>query len=238
MSEDSNSGLGFTNNDYLTTTLKLHFWIIWHRAGSISRLEIKFSLSFVCRFQLFRGWFLSEITWLSIILLSHLHLGIDQVESRIHVALLKLLCASVFLRLDTLIMLCWMSMLFRLPTRDTLLSWDRRYHHVCPFYSLGHEFHTHLSFSGPFSTVIWSHFSSWMFSTPPDSLASVAHFIDQPHIVSCSCVALVIKLLMHAVVYNIWRERNHRIFRQNSCSMWRPKFTLSKSVKFGKLGKP
>ncbi|KAH0862533.1 hypothetical protein HID58_079744 [Brassica napus] len=100
--------------------------------------------------------------------------------------------------------------LIRLPTRDTLLSWDRRYHHVCPFYSLGHEFHTHLSFSGPFSTVIWSHFSSWMFSTPPDSLASVAHFIDQPHIVSCSCVALVIKLLMHAVIHSFTENRMNR----------------------------
>ena len=137
MSEDSNSGLGVTNNDYWTTTLKLHFGIIWHRAGSISRLEVKCSLSIVCRFQLFRRWFLSEITWLSIILLSHLHLGIDQVESRIYVALLKLLCAS-FLFVLTL-WFCFVGCLCCLGCLQGINSshGEWRYHNVCTFLLLG-----------------------------------------------------------------------------------------------------
>ncbi|XP_022553546.1 uncharacterized protein LOC111203781 [Brassica napus] len=89
----------------------------------------------------------------------------------------------------------------------------------CPLCSSGQESHSHLFFTCPFSTAVWSHYVGWMSSAPPASLASVLTIIGRSHIVSCLGAATVVKLLMQSIVYMLWRERNHRIFRQSSSSV-------------------
>lgn len=89
----------------------------------------------------------------------------------------------------------------------------------CPLCSLGQESHSHVFFTCPFSTAVWSHYVGWMSSAPPASLASVLTIIGRPHIVSCLGAATVVKLLMQSIVYMLWRERNHRIFRESSSSV-------------------
>lgn len=113
---------------------------------------------------------------------------------------------------------CWMAMLNRLPTKDRLISWGMTVPPVCSLCSLNPESHDHLFFSCPYSVAVWTHFSGWMFSIPPVSLASVAHITEQAHIVSRSGAQSIIKLLMQVVIYNLWKERNHRIFRHTPSS--------------------
>ncbi|KAL0661063.1 hypothetical protein Bca4012_097900 [Brassica carinata] len=57
-----------------------------------------------------------------------------------------------------------------------------------------------------------------MFAAAPASPAAVLAILDQPHISSWSGAAVILKLLMQVIVYNLWTERNHRIFRQSSSS--------------------
>lgn len=113
----------------------------------------------------------------------------------------------------------WMAVLSRLPTRDRLISWGLLVPPVYPLCSLDSETHDHLFFSCTFSTAIWSHFAGWMFPTPPPTLASVVDVMNLPRITSCSGAGTIIKLLLQAIVYNIWRERNHRIFRDSSSTV-------------------
>ncbi|KAL0759374.1 hypothetical protein Bca101_075524 [Brassica carinata] len=47
---------------------------------------------------------------------------------------------------------------------------------------------------------------------------AVLRMLDQVPFVSCSGVRSIIKLLTLVVAYSLWRERNHRIFRQISSS--------------------
>ena len=64
----------------------------------------------------------------------------------------------------------WMIMLSRLPTRDRLLSWGMSISALCPLCSNAPESHAHLFFGCPYSVAVWSHFSGWMFTAPPDLL--------------------------------------------------------------------
>ncbi|XP_009110780.2 uncharacterized protein LOC103836290 [Brassica rapa] len=110
----------------------------------------------------------------------------------------------------------WMTVLARLPTRDRLISWGMTVPAACTLCSSGLESHAHMFFNCTFSSAVWSHFAGWMFSTPPVSLDSVITIIDRPYIASCPGAATVIKLLAQVIVYCLWNERNHRIFRQVS----------------------
>lgn len=110
----------------------------------------------------------------------------------------------------------WMTVLARLPTRDRLISWGMTVPAACTLCSSGLESHAHMFFNCTFSSAVWSHFAGWMFSTPPVSPDSVITIIDRPYIASCPGAATVIKLLAQVIVYCLWNERNHRIFRQVS----------------------
>ncbi|KAF2617127.1 hypothetical protein F2Q68_00041236 [Brassica cretica] len=49
---------------------------------------------------------------------------------------------------------------------------------------------------------------------PPSSLQAVAGILSSYQVVSSSGLPAVIKLLLHCIIYCVWRERNMHIFQQ------------------------
>ncbi|KAF8050613.1 hypothetical protein N665_1923s0004 [Sinapis alba] len=113
-----------------------------------------------------------------------------------------------------------MAMLSRLPTRDRLSSWGMNVPLVCVLCSLatGLESHDHLFFQCPFSTAVWSHFWGNILTATPPTLNSVAALISHPRVVVSSGLPAVRKLLLQAIIYCIWQERNSRIFTATTTS--------------------
>ncbi|XP_013616948.1 PREDICTED: uncharacterized protein LOC106323353 [Brassica oleracea var. oleracea] len=110
----------------------------------------------------------------------------------------------------------WTATLGRLPTRDRLISWGLSLPPGCVLCSNAIESHSHLFFECSFAAVAWNRFRGRFLASPPPSVAAVVDLcrhLQGPH---ASRVAVVMKLLNQVIIYNLWRERNARIFRDVS----------------------
>lgn len=112
----------------------------------------------------------------------------------------------------------WLPVLERLPTRDRLRSWGMYVPTAYTLCSSGSESHTNLFFECPFSISIWTHFCGSFISAPPQSIISISDVLRQHVYSSSPGLSSVLKLLLHVIVYCLWRERNSRIFRLTSSS--------------------
>ena len=112
----------------------------------------------------------------------------------------------------------WTAFLGRLPTRDRLISWGLSVSPGCALCSLADESIEHLFFHCPFAVATWSRLCGRYLASPPASLAEVVLLCQQllgPH---ASRAVTVLKLLNQVIIYNLWRERNARIFTSVSSS--------------------
>lgn len=108
----------------------------------------------------------------------------------------------------------WMVALSRLPTRDRLNAWGINVPLHCALCSSGLESHQHLFFHCPLVVALWSHYC-WNYGlTVPTSLEDVAGFLSRPLVAATPGL----KLLLQAIIYCIWMERNKSIFQQVSVS--------------------
>lgn len=109
-------------------------------------------------------------------------------------------------------------MLARLPTRDRLLSWGLTVPDSCVFCDADRESHQHLFFECPYAVEIWRKFCGRFLSTPPADLQAMVMLCTQFQGSYSSQVKVILRLLLQVIVYNLWRKRNARIFRNISRS--------------------
>ena len=67
-----------------------------------------------------------------------------------------------------------------------------------------------------FATVIWNRFCGRFLAAPPTSVAAVIDLCRQLQGPHASRAVAVLKLLNQVIIYNLWCERNGRIFRDVS----------------------
>lgn len=110
----------------------------------------------------------------------------------------------------------WMSMLGRLPTRDRLISWGLSVPANCVLCANGIESHNHLFFGCPYAVAIWTRYCGRFIYVPPLDLPAAVNMISQYQGQFSSQVRPIMKLILQAVIYSLWPERNARIFRDVS----------------------
>ena len=107
----------------------------------------------------------------------------------------------------------WTAVLKRLPTRDRLISWGLSLPPGCVLCSVADESHSHIFFECSFATAVWNRFCGRYLASPPSSVAAVVdrcQLLQGPH---ATRAVVVFKLLNQVIIYNLWRERNARIFK-------------------------
>ena len=112
----------------------------------------------------------------------------------------------------------WTAFLGRLPTRDRLISWGLNVQPGCVLCSVANESISHLFFHCPFAVAAWTRFCGRYLASPPatlEAIADVCQNLQGPH---ASRAVVVLKLLNQVIIYNLWRERNARIFTGASLS--------------------
>ncbi|KAF8108927.1 hypothetical protein N665_0104s0237 [Sinapis alba] len=90
------------------------------------------------------------------------------------------------------------------------------YNTVCVLCNSANESHDHLFFQCSFAVAIWDCFCGRYMAFRPSSLDSVAALCQQIHGPHAQRATVILKLLSQIIVYNLWRERNARIFRDLS----------------------
>ena len=110
----------------------------------------------------------------------------------------------------------WTAFLGRLPTRDRLISWGLSVPPGCVLCSNANESHSHLFFECAFATAVWNRFCGRYMASPPASLDAVVALCRHLQGPQVQRVVVILKLLSQVIVYNLWRERNGRIFRDVS----------------------
>lgn len=110
----------------------------------------------------------------------------------------------------------WLALLWRLPTRDRLRRWGLNVPPDCVLCSNGIETHHHLFFEYEFSSSIWLHFAQAILPATPLDVHSAAALIS--HLRHPSQAPPIIKLILQAAIYLIWKERNARVFTAVSTS--------------------
>lgn len=107
----------------------------------------------------------------------------------------------------------WTAFLGRLPTRDRLISWGLNVPPNCVLCSAADESHRHLFFECAFAVATWNHFCGRYMTSSPSSLSSVVDLCQQIQGPHARRAIAILKLLSQVIIYNLWRERNARIFR-------------------------
>lgn len=106
--------------------------------------------------------------------------------------------------------------LSRLPTIDRLSAWGLNVTVHCVLCSSGLESHHHLFFQCPFVANLWAHYCGNYGLSVPSSLDAVLSILSLRLVSDTPGFRVVLKLLLQAIIYCSWRERNMRIFQQLS----------------------
>ncbi|XP_009103797.1 uncharacterized protein LOC103829862 [Brassica rapa] len=112
----------------------------------------------------------------------------------------------------------WTAFLRRLPTRDRLISWGLSLPSGCVLCTSADESHSHLFFECSFAVALWNRFCGRYLASPPNSVAAVVARCQQLQGPHASRAVAVLKLLNQVIIYNLWRERNARIFKDTALS--------------------
>lgn len=121
--------------------------------------------------------------------------------------------------------LAWVAILNRLPTRDRLCQWGLNVPSSCLLCGNADENRDHIFFRCPFSQEVWvSFFNTTSFTPPTDFEATVGWL---PTSSSNAKVKSICTLLVQAVLYVLWKERNLRLHTSTN----RPSQLLAKEIK-------
>lgn len=102
----------------------------------------------------------------------------------------------------------WISQLDRLPTRQRLASWGHIQSFDCCLCTIETESRDHLLFSCEFAAQVWRLAFSRL--CPRQRLfCSWAELLSWMRSSSSSAPSLLRKVSAHAIIYNIWRQRNN-----------------------------
>ncbi|CAA7013480.1 unnamed protein product [Microthlaspi erraticum] len=118
----------------------------------------------------------------------------------------------------------WIVMRDRLLTRDKLRSWGLEVPSVCLLYNSFPETKAHLIMECIFSKEVWMAFFQNSGFVIPNSIEEVLQWTISSS--SQSKVNIICKLLVQAIVYSLWRERNARLHT----SVARPVHVLVKDI--------
>lgn len=103
----------------------------------------------------------------------------------------------------------WLSIRDRLTTRDRLRSWGLNVPSECLLCALGVENRAHLFFNCVFSSEVWQSFFSHEALSPPSLFVDIVSWVRSSF--QNGNLKSICKLILHAVVYCLWRERNARL---------------------------
>ncbi|CAA7055335.1 unnamed protein product [Microthlaspi erraticum] len=118
----------------------------------------------------------------------------------------------------------WIVMRDRLITRDKLRSWGLNVPQSCLLCDSQPETKNHLLFDCNYAKEVWTDFFGHHTFTLPSSIEEVVEWSDSPS--RQKKVNIICKLLVQAIVYSIWRERNARLHT----SMSKPVHILVKEI--------
>ncbi|XP_010543947.1 PREDICTED: uncharacterized protein LOC104816716 [Tarenaya hassleriana] len=107
----------------------------------------------------------------------------------------------------------WQAMHNRLPTKDHLNCWGVISDTSCNLCGGEEEIHQHLFFKCSYNKQLWSFFGSYCWPNPPEDLQSCLSWIDNPSNDFARNMKTISRLIAQTAVYELWKERNHRIFR-------------------------
>ncbi|PWA42556.1 RNA-directed DNA polymerase, eukaryota, Reverse transcriptase zinc-binding domain protein [Artemisia annua] len=109
----------------------------------------------------------------------------------------------------------WLAINKRLNTQDKVVVWNKVDMLKCSLCHSVMDNHDHL-FLVVFSSKVWCHFKSLMrFEDAPDNLLPVIDLIAS-RTIGKSIWSIIQRLVLSAVVYHVWIERNNRIFQNKS----------------------
>ena len=112
----------------------------------------------------------------------------------------------------------WLAVQNKLMTHDRIAKWGNYNMNVCALCLNEEESHKHLFFNCPFSKDVWDKLKSMMNVQilSNDWNEIIKEMADKP--CNNSIWSIVRRLCIAAAVYGIWKERNSRIFRNESCN--------------------
>ncbi|GJR75133.1 RNA-directed DNA polymerase, eukaryota, reverse transcriptase zinc-binding domain protein [Tanacetum coccineum] len=101
----------------------------------------------------------------------------------------------------------------RLATQDRIMTWSNQKDLICPLCNVIHDSHSHLFFLGEYSKRVWGTVAGKMNLKKTDYIWEdiVQDMIGKKN--GNNIWSVVRRISLAAVVYYIWQERNHRIFR-------------------------
>ncbi|XP_059316768.1 uncharacterized protein LOC132067517 [Lycium ferocissimum] len=104
----------------------------------------------------------------------------------------------------------------RLLTRDRLASWGITQDVMCPLCNDENETLNHLFFTCSYAASIWEKLLQWQGMARP-----ILGWVDELHWATTnaqgnSATAAVYRMTLAACVYQVWKERNLRIFENKS----------------------
>lgn len=121
--------------------------------------------------------------------------------------------------------LAWVTILNRLPTRDRLRQWGSTVPASCLLCDSADESRDHLFVACSYSRDVWNFFFGNSTFSPPLVFDAIIQWLgsSSPNVK----VRSICNLLVQAIVYLLWKERNSRLHGSSS----RPFMSLVKEVK-------
>ncbi|XP_024006538.1 uncharacterized protein LOC112083046 [Eutrema salsugineum] len=103
----------------------------------------------------------------------------------------------------------WVFCRDRLPTRDRLRSWGLPVSDTCLLWDDASESRSHLFFGCNYASQIWSSLLTHRCLSPPLALDDIVSWVRSAS--SNHRINVICKLVLHASIYEIWKERNARL---------------------------
>ncbi|GJS45277.1 RNA-directed DNA polymerase, eukaryota, reverse transcriptase zinc-binding domain protein [Tanacetum coccineum] len=107
----------------------------------------------------------------------------------------------------------WLAVKKKLKTQDRLALWVDKVNLRCPLCKTMQDDHNHLFFACQFSSKVWNFFKGLinLDRAPNDLYQAIDFIMARP--VNKSIWSIIQRLVLGAVVYFIWQERNLRLFQ-------------------------
>lgn len=99
----------------------------------------------------------------------------------------------------------------RLPKRDRLQSWRIQVPNTCLLCTVATESRSHLFFDCAYATQVWESFFSHTRLNPPIGYDLIVEWVRSA--TTLTKLNTICKLLLQAIIYEIWKERNSRLHK-------------------------
>lgn len=108
----------------------------------------------------------------------------------------------------------WITMRNRLTTRDRLRFWSLDVPSTCFLCDSAPENKTHLFFDCTYSSEVWNSFFTHQALSPPSLFVDIVRWVRSS--TNNGKLKTICNLILQAVVYFIWKERNARLHTSSS----------------------